>query len=153
MRAHWSGKCWKFTHTGSLPSQEIRGESIWLSLRTFLIGDLLSVLGTTSSGNRAKNGNGQSQLPIFLQKFVMQLLEQYFVRTLLKRLDKLTISNFLSCRNSRAGTPSYPAQMSRCTKFAQYLHEFSSSLSSQWHEPMLCWVQGAGQLNCGLDPD
>jgi hypothetical protein len=26
-----------------------------------------------------------------------------------------------------------------CTEFAQNLHEFSSSLSSQLHEPMSCW--------------
>jgi hypothetical protein len=45
--------------------------------------------------------------PAVLQELVMQLLERYFLRTLLKRQDKLTISNFLSRRNSWAPTQKF----------------------------------------------
>ncbi len=37
-----------------------------------------------------------------------------------------------------------------CTKFAQNFHEFSSSLSSSLHNPMLCWVQGTRQCTVDL---
>jgi hypothetical protein len=40
-----------------------------------------------------------------------------------------------------------------CTKFAQNLHEFSSSLSSQLHEHMSCWSQGDKAMHCRLNPE
>jgi hypothetical protein len=38
-----------------------------------------------------------------------------------------------------------------CTKIAQNLHEFSSSLSSQLHEQMSCWTQVDKAMHCGWE--
>ena len=44
-RVWCAGKCWKFTHAEPLPRGERRGEWLTLSLRAFLIGDLVSRVG------------------------------------------------------------------------------------------------------------
>jgi hypothetical protein len=40
-----------------------------------------------------------------------------------------------------------------CTKVAQNLHEFSSSLSSQLHEQVSYWTPGDKAMHCGLHPE
>lgn len=72
-------KCSNFSHAEPLPSQEPNGELIWLSLLAFLIGELVSWVGMSSSGNRGRDRAGYSQMALQIDRLAVVLMERYSV--------------------------------------------------------------------------
>jgi len=65
---------------------------------------------------------------------------------------RLDLSRFTD--ESRADVTSSLSRVTvPCTRFAQNLHEFSLSLSSQLHEQVPCWTPGDKAMHCGLHPE
>lgn len=77
--AHCADKCWKFTNAKPLAPQEYSGESIWLSLGSFLIGNLMLWIGIASRGIREMDGCNQTNKALLLCNYYRVFEGYYFI--------------------------------------------------------------------------